>query len=140
MLVERCPKLTVLDFRSNEKVTYQGLVTIIEGLHFLEYLGVPDSIGNELGLPNHWDGLQENIDLIKMDRLKSMKNLKVLLIGGLGRNDECQSILKREIPQLREYIGDSYKFEVAVTNTEDFRRVEFCPNCHECDKYLVLKC
>jgi hypothetical protein len=47
VLVKRCPKLTVLDIRSNEKVTYQGLVAIIEGLHFLEYLGVPDSIGNE---------------------------------------------------------------------------------------------
>ena len=140
VLVKRCPKLTVLDIRSNEKVTYQGLVTIIEGLNFLEYLGVPDSISNELGLPNHWDGLQENIDLIKMLRLKSMKSLKVLFIGDPRRNKKCQSILKREIPQLREYVGDSYDFAVAVTDTEDFRSVEFCPNCHECDKYLVFGC
>ena len=141
VLVKRCPKLTVLDIRSNEKVTYQGLVAIIEGLHFVEYLGVPDSIGNELGLPNMAAlGLPENIDLIKMGRLKSMKNLKVLFIGGPRRNKKCQSILKREIPQLREYTGDPYDFAVGVTDTEDFRSVEFCPNCHECDKYLVLKC
>ena len=56
------------------------------------------------------------------------------------RNEKCQIILKREIPQLREYVGDSYDFAVAVTGTEDFRSVQFCPNCHECDKYLVLKC
>ena len=82
VLVKRCPKLTVLDICSNEKVTYQGLVAIIEGLHFLEYLGVPDSIGDELGLPKMAAlGLPENIDLIKMGRLKSMKNLKKMLIG-----------------------------------------------------------
>ena len=96
---------------------------------------------SRLGLPNMAAlGLPENIDLIKMGRLKSMKNLKELLIGNSRRNEKCQSILKREIPQVREYVVDFYYSGVAVTNTEDFRKVEFCPYCHECDKYLVFKC
>ena len=83
-------------------------------------------------------GLPENIDLIKM--LKSMKNLKELIIETPHGSEKCQSILKREIPQLRVCVGDYNDFVVAVPNTEDFRRVEFCPYCHECDKYLVFKC
>ena len=128
-LVKKCPKLKVLDIRDNENVTYQGVVSIIESLNFLECLGLPESIVNELGLPN-------NIDLIKTGRLKSMKKLKELLFGDL----EYQSILEREIPHLRKYDGDFYDFEVAATNIENFRSVEFCPNCHECDKYLVFGC
>ena len=128
-LVKKCPKLKVLDIRDNENVTYQGVVSIIESLNFLECLGLPESIVNELGLPN-------NIDLVKMGRLKSMKKLKHLLFGDL----EYQSILEREIPHLRKYDGDSYDFEVAATNIENFRSVEFCPNCHECDEYLVFWC
>ena len=144
-LVKRCPQLKVLDIRYNEKLTYQGLVSIIEGLHFLEYLGVPDSIANELGLPNMAAlGRRSNIDLVKMGRLKSMKNIKAVLVADPDRTDECKSILKEEIPQLKNCddgeLFTKYDFEVAVTNTEDFRRVEFCPNCHECDKYMVLKC
>ena len=144
-LVKRCPQLRVLDIRYNEKLTYQGLVAIIEGLHFLEYLGIPDSIANELGLPNMAAlGRRSNIDSLKMCKLKSMKNLKAVLVADPDRTDECKSILKEEIPQLRNCdpgkIFTDYDFEVAVTNTEDFRRVEFCPNCHECDKYMVLKC
>ena len=41
---------------------------------------------------------------------------------------------------VRKFVGKSYDFQVAVTNTEDFERFDFCPNCHECDKYMVLKC
>ena len=71
-----------------------------------------------------------------------MKNLKKLLIETPHGSENCQSILKREIPQLRVYVGDYNDFAVAVPNTKagDFRRVEFCPNCHECDKYMTLTC
>ena len=126
-LVKKCPKLKVLDIRYNENVTYQGVVSIIERLHFLEYLGLPESIVNELGLRN-------NIDLVKTGRLKSMKKLKELLFGDL----EYQSILEKEMPHLRKYDGDSYDFEVAATNTENFRSVEFCPNCHESRHLIAL--
>ena len=122
-LVNRCPKLKVLDIRTNEKVTYQGVVAIIDRLHFIEYLGLPDSIGDELGLPN-------TIDLSKVRMLKSMKKLKELLVGDEG--DQYHSILKREIPHLRKHEGYNF-FEVAlsVTNTKDFRFVDFFPNCHK---------
>mgnify|MGYP001217124361 FL=1 len=141
-LVKRCPKLKVLDIRCNENVTYQGLVAIIEGLHFLEYLGIPDSLANELGLPNEDIDLESNIDMSKMCKLKSMKNIKEFLIGDVDRTDECKNIMKSEMPHLivRKFVGKSYDFQVAVTNTEDFERFDFCPNCHECDKYMVLKC
>jgi hypothetical protein len=43
-LVKKCPKLKVLDIRDNENVTYQGVVSIIESLNFLECLGLPESI------------------------------------------------------------------------------------------------
>ena len=138
-LVKRCPKLKVLDIRSNELVTYQGLVAIIEGLPSLEYLGLPDSVGMELGLPSFND-----IDLSKMRRLKSMKNLKELLIGDYHKNSdyskECQSILKREIPHLRKHVGGQIftdccnDLEVAVTDFKEFRIIKFCPICHEYDK------
>ena len=52
-LVKRCPKLKVLDIRGNDKVTYQGLVSISDRLQFIEYLGLPKSIETELGLPNN---------------------------------------------------------------------------------------
>ena len=129
-LVKRCPNLKVLDIRGNEKVTFLGLVAIIEQLHYLEYLGLPESIETELGLPN-------NINLSKMGRLKSMKNLKELLIGDDSEDDEYQNILKREIPHLRKHEGGQIfrnmynDLEVAMTNTKDYRGVQFCPNCHE---------
>ena len=77
-----------------------------------------------------------------MCKLKSMKNIKEFLIGDVDRTDECKNIMKSEMPHLivRKFVGKSYDFQVAVTNTEDFERFDFCPNCHECDKYMVLKC
>ena len=48
-LVKRCPNLKVLDIRTNEKLTYQSVVAITEGLHFLEHLGLPESVADELG-------------------------------------------------------------------------------------------
>ena len=133
-LVKRCPNLKTLDIRSNEKVTFQGLVAISDRLHFLEYLGLPESIGDELGL-------FENINWSKMCCLKSMKNLKELLIGDddiwdiIG--DEYQGILKREIPHLRKHNGGQinqacdYDLEVAMKDTEDYKGIKFCPICFE---------
>ena len=143
-LVKRCPKLKVLDIRSNELVTYQGLVAIIEGLPSLEYLGLPDSIGEELGLP---PANTAPYNLSKMQRLKSLKNLKELLIGEYYEDSddskEYQRILKREIPHLREHVGGQIftdccnDFEVAVTDFKEFRRIKFCPICHEYDKHFL---
>ena len=141
-LVKRCPKLKVLDIRSNVKVTYQGLVAISEGLHFLEYLGLPERVENELGLPKvTWDNkiLPYTINLPKMQALKSMKTLKELLFEDNSCSEEYQSILKKEIPHLRKYdensLCHSNTFEVAVTDTKDFRVLKFCPNCNKYDKY-----
>ena len=128
-LVKRCPKLQVLDIRPSGKITYHCLVAIIDGLHFLEYLGLPESVGNELGLPgtHRINGVEEilpyAINLPKMDALKSMRTLKGLLIGYNSCSNEYQSILKSEIPQLR--INVSNGFEVASTNEKDFRAIKF---------------
>ena len=140
-LVKRCPKLKVLDIRYNELVTYQGLVAIIEGLPSLEYLGLPDSVGDELGLP---PANTAPYNLSIMRGLKSLKNLKELLIGDHHEDSdyskEYQSILKREIPHLREHVGGQIftdccnDLEVAVTDFREFRRIKFCPICHEYDK------
>ena len=143
-LVKRCPKLKVLGIRSNDLVTYQGLVAIIEGLPSLEYLGLPDSIGEELGLP---PANTAPYNLSKMQRLKSLTNLKELLIGEYYEDSddskEFQRILKREIPHLREHVGGQIypdrcnDFEVAVTDFKEFRRIKFCPICHEYDKHFL---
>ena len=148
-LVKRCPKLRVLDIRENENVTYQGLVAISKGLLFLECLALPDSVRKELGLPqcsyiaiDVVQVLPYTIDLNKMQALKSMNRLKKLLIGYDSDLNEYQNILQSEIPHLEKHEG-SNSFEVAVTNTNEFTGVEFCPNClqyeqptyeHECVK------
>ena len=141
-LVKRCPKLKVLDIRSNVKVTYQGLVAISNGLHFLEYLGLPERVENELGLPRiTYDNkvLPHTINLTKMQALKSMKTLKELLFEDNSCSEEYQSILKKEIPHLRKYDKNSLcysnTFDVAVTDTKDFRVLKFCPNCNKYDKF-----
>ena len=125
VLVKRCPKLKVLDIRTNEKMTYNGLWEIIEKLLFLEILAVPDSVGAELGLP-------DNINLNRVHSLRSMKKLKELLIGE-NYSDKYQSIYLREIPRLRKHKG-SLDLEVAMTKIKTFKRVKFCPNCHHFDK------
>ena len=137
-LVERCTKLKVLDIRTNQKVTFQGLVAITDNLDFLEDLGLPYSVGHELGLP-------DKIDFSKMCRLRSVKKLKELFIGRgfsdeYGYSDEYQSILKREIPQLRDSpVNDGIL--VAMTNTDDYRSVRFCENCYEyADYWYRHKC
>ena len=115
-LVERCPKLKVLDIRFNGKFTYQGLVAITDGLHFLEVLGLPRSFLDELGFP-------DNINLSKLRKLRSLKKLEELFIGW-NFFDTVQSILKREIPQLKN--SPKLKdIQVATTNTDDYRRVKF---------------
>ena len=123
-LVKRCPKLKVLDIRTNEKMTYHGLWEIIEKLLFLEILALPDSIGDELGLP-------DNVNLNRVHSLKSMKKLKELLIGE-KYSDKYQSIYLREIPHLRKH--NSGDLEVAMTKIKNFKGVKFCPNCHHFDK------
>ena len=87
-----CAKWT----KNLERYLIQGLVAISEGLLFLESLGFSKTIEDELGLPN-------NINLPKMEKLKSMKNLKKLFIGFLSNTAEYQSILQREIPNLRKH-------------------------------------
>ena len=87
-----CAKWT----KNLERYLIQGLVAISEGLLFLESLGFSKTIEDELGLPN-------NINLPKMEKLKSMKNLKELFIGFLSNTAEYQSILEREIPNLRKH-------------------------------------
>ena len=131
-LVERCPKLKVLDIRSNEKITYQGLVAISDGLHFLEVLGLPFSVGDDLGLP-------DNINLSKMSKLRSMKTLEELFIG--DHFNEIQDILKREIPHLRNLNNaDHDDTLVANAKTNDYKWVKFCPNCHECKDWGNHRC
>ena len=124
-LVERCPKLKVLDIRSNEKITYQGLVAISDGLHFLEVLGLPFSVGEDLGLP-------DNINLPKMSKLRSVKKLEELFIG--DHYNEYQDILKREFPHLRN-LNNADHDDTLVANANyiytDYKLVKFCPNCHE---------
>ena len=133
-LDKRCPKLRVLDICDNENVTYRGLVAISNGLLFLECLALPDSVGNELGLPqcSVIDGVEQmlpyTVNLSKLQALKSMKSLKELLIRYNSDLNEYQSILQSEIPHLNKHEG-SKSFKVALTNTNDFRGVEFCPIC-----------
>ena len=87
------------------------------------------------------------IDLSKMRRLKSMKNLKELLIGDYHEDSdyskECQRILKREIPHLRKHVGGQIftdccnDFEVAATDFKEFKIIKFCPICHGYDKHEI---
>ena len=57
---------------------------------------------------------------------------------------EFKSILEREIPHLRPTqrvaINDYIDFEVAKTDTKDFKEVEFCSNClgyeNDCCPYM----
>ena len=94
-LVKRCSKLQMLDIGSTE-VTWDGLSAIIDNLRYLECLAVPSKIGEELGLGN-------KIDMLKMEKLRSMKELKCLLIGEFEYDDEnrkYQEMLVEEMPQL----------------------------------------
>ena len=133
-LVKRCPNLKVLDVRSNQKMTYKGLVAIIDGLHSLEILGLPDSVGDELGFP-------DNVNLSKLHRLKSMKKLKELLI----EENDYRSIFEKENSPIREHTGGQVTgagcdFEVAMADINDFRDVQFCPNCLEYTKAARHEC
>ena len=70
-----------------------------------------------------------------------MKTLKELLVGNSSCLNEYQNILKKEIPHLRKHSGDQYCsnwFGVGAMNKNelnDFRWVDFCPNCLKYDKY-----
>ena len=54
---------------------------------------MPSKIGEELGLGN-------KIDMLKMEKLRSMKELKCLLIGEVDENPKYQEMLVKEMPQL----------------------------------------
>ena len=86
----RCSKLQMLNIWDT-KVTWYGLSSIIDNLRDLEYLAVPFKIGEELGLGNE-------IDMLKMEKLRSMKKLKCLLIG--ENPDNYHEMLAKEMPQL----------------------------------------
>ena len=88
-LVKRCPNLQTLDIFGT-KVTWHGLCAIIDNLPCLEYLSLPWKIGEELGLENE-------IDMLKMEKLRSMKQLKCLMFDYSLKYHE---ILAKEMPQL----------------------------------------
>ena len=62
----------------------------------------------------------------KLDQLKSLRKLKELFIGNDSDSDQYRHQNGDQI--IRNCVHD---FKVAMINTEDFREVEFCPDCHE---------
>ena len=115
-LVSRCSKLQTLDIRGS-KVTWNGVSAIIDNLQCLEYLAVPSRIGEELGLGN-------KIDMLKMEKLRSMKQLKCLLIGNPNRYRTYNEILVKEMPHLIIPKDDCY-FCVAMIDDSEHKEVEF---------------
>ena len=63
--------LCVLSVNSFESRTFLAAYVCIDNLHFLEELALPMQIREELGFP-------DNIDLVKMEKLRSMKQIKRL--------------------------------------------------------------
>lgn len=131
-LVKRCSKLQTLDIRDT-KVTWHGLSASIENLQCLEYLAVPDRIGEEFGLPN-------NMDMNMMQKLRSMKQLKMLLIGMRSTYNTHYKILfkgDKEMPQLirptpyeeslfNRPVEDEEEYFLTARATEiGFKKVEF---------------
>ena len=112
-LVKRCSKLQTLDIRGTE-VTWYGISAIIDNLPRLEYLALPLKIGYELGLEN-------KIDMLKMEKLRSMKQLKCLLID----MTDIDEILAKEMPQLIRP-EDGY-FNVGAMDDSRHKQVEFLP-------------
>ena len=132
-LAKRCSKLKTLDIRDT-KVTWHGLSASIEHMQCLEYLAIPDRIGEEFGLPN-------NMDMNTMQKLRSMKQLKMLLIG--MRSYETTTHYKilfkgdKEMPRLirprpykerlfsRPVEADEEHFLMARATEIGFKKVEF---------------
>ena len=111
--MKRCSKLQTLDIRGTE-VTWYGISAIIDNLPRLEYLALPLKIGYELGLEN-------KIDMLKMEKLRSMKQLKCLLID----MTDIDEILAKEMPQLIRP-EDGY-FNVGAMDDSGHKQVEFLP-------------
>ena len=93
-MVKRCCKLQIL-YIDGTKVTWYGLSAIIDNLACLECLALPLKIREELGLENE-------IDMLKMDKLRSMKQLKCLVIVSDSgcTNLKYHEMLAKEMPQL----------------------------------------
>ena len=131
-LAKRCSKLKTLDIRDT-KVTWHGLSASIENLQCLEYLAIPEKIGEEFGLPN-------NMDMNTMQKLRSMKKLKMLLIGMRSIYNTHYKILfkgGKEMPRLirprpykerlfsRPVEADEEHFLMARATEIGFKKVEF---------------
>ena len=121
-----------LDIRDT-KVTWHGLSANIENLQCLEYLAIPEKIGEEFGLPN-------NMDMNMMQKLRSMKQLKMLLIGMRSTYNTHYKILfkgDKEMPQLirptpyeeslfNRPVEDEEEYFLTARATEiGFKKVEF---------------
>ena len=120
-LAKRCQKLQTLDIRGT-KVTWYGLSAILDNLPCLEYLALPSKIGKELGLENE-------IDILKMEKLRSMKQLKCLLIDRITVNGfghlRYHEILAKEMPQLIR--PENAYFYVGGIDDSGRKKVEFLP-------------
>ena len=113
-LVKRCSKLQTLEL-SGTKVTWHGLSAIIDNLPCLENLALPWKIGEELGLENE-------IDMLKMEKLRLMKQLKCLIF--VSDDDlKYHEILAKEMPQLIR--PEAGQFSVASIDDSGHKQVEF---------------
>ena len=115
-LVKRCSKLQALDI-SYAEITWYGVSAIIDNLNCLEYLALPEEIGEELYLGN-------KIDMIKMERLKKLKQLKCMLINS-AHYLNYQEIFTKEMPQLIKSNWDD--FRIATIDDARQKQVEFLP-------------
>ena len=116
-LVKRCSNLQTLNI-GGTKVTWYGLCAIIDNLPCLECLALPLKISEELGLENE-------IDMLKMEKLRSMKQLKRLIIlsDSACHNLKYHEILAKEMPQL---IRPEFDYSnVARIDDSGHKQVEF---------------
>ena len=131
-LVKRCSNLQTLDI-GGTKVTWYGLSAIIDNLPCLECLALPLKIREELGLEN-------KIDMLKMDKLRSMKQLKCLLIDRITVNGfghlRYHEILAKEMPQLIR--PENAYFYVGGIDDSGRKKVEFLPPTLGIRQELVL--
>ena len=120
-LVKRCPKLQTLDIRDTN-TTWYGICAIIDNLHFLEELALPIQIMEDLGFP-------DNIDLGKMKKLRSMKQIKKLHIG-FGLLDPFGSLIfEKDLPRL---IPIDFGETIAKVSGSNFREMVDLPSMKLC--------
>ena len=115
-LVKRCSKLQTLDISFTD-ITWYGLCAIIDNLHCLEYLALPEELGEEL--------FGNKIDIVKMEKIQEMKQLKCLLINSANGKPAYQEILTKEMPQLIRSDWDD--FRIAANDDARHKQVEFLP-------------